>query len=170
MKRRMFGNRWPPRNTRAWLIGGALVVVAAASVGIVALWSSGNWASRQRDMDAEVLVAGRTLYQTHCAACHGADLEGQPNWQTPLPNGRLPAPPHDATGHTWHHPDGVLLRITKDGPAAVVGDGYESDMPGFGGILTDSELRSILSYIKSTWPERERQYQAEMTRREEERQ
>jgi mono/diheme cytochrome c family protein len=52
----------------------------------------------------------------------------------------------------------------------VVGEGYESDMPGFGGILTDAEMRSILAYIKSTWPERERQYQAEMTRREDERQ
>ncbi|MEX2430451.1 MAG: cytochrome c [Dehalococcoidia bacterium] len=114
------------------------------------------------------LAAGRTLYQTHCAECHGANLEGQPDWQTPLPNGRLPAPPHDATGHTWHHPDGVLFRITREGPAAVVGDGYESDMPGFAGVLTDAEIESILAYIKSTWPEREHRYQAEMTRRERE--
>jgi mono/diheme cytochrome c family protein len=162
----MFVDRWPPRITRAWLIGGVLGAVAMASVGIVALWTSVELGLDTSDMDAEVLLAGRTLYQTHCAACHGANLEGQPNWQAPLPNGRLPAPPHDATGHTWHHPDGVLLRITRDGPAAVVGDGYESDMPGFGGILTESEMRSILDYIKSTWPERERLYQAEMTRRE----
>jgi mono/diheme cytochrome c family protein len=170
MKRGIFVDRWPPRTTRAWQIGGALGAVALASAGVVALWSSGKLGLDAAEMDAEVLLAGRTLYQTHCAACHGANLEGQPNWQSPLPNGRLPAPPHDATGHTWHHPDGVLLRITRDGPAAVVGDGYESDMPGFGGSLTDSEMRSILEYIKSTWPERERQYQAEMTRREEERQ
>ena len=126
----MFADRWPPRITRAWLIGGALGAVALASAGVVALWSSGKLGFDPAEMDAEVLLAGRTLYQTHCASCHGADLEGQPNWQTPLPNGRLPAPPHDATGHTWHHPDGVLFRITRDGPAAVVGDGYESDMPG----------------------------------------
>ena len=164
----MFSNMWLPRTTRAWLIGGALGAVTLASVGIVALWSSGKLGLDAAEMDAEVLLAGRTLYQTHCAACHGADLKGQPNWQTPLPNGRLPAPPHDATGHTWHHPDGVLLRITRNGPAAVVGDGYESDMPGFGGILTDAEMRTILEYIKSTWPDRERLYQAEMTRRERE--
>ena len=170
MKRLMFGNRWPVRTTRAWLIGGALGAVALASIAIVALWLSDELGLDAAEPDAEVLLAGRTLYRTHCAACHGTNLEGQPNWQTPLPNGRLPAPPHDATGHTWHHPDGVLLRITRDGPAAVVGDGYESDMPGFGGILTDAEMRSILAYIKSTWPERERLYQAEMTRREEERQ
>lgn len=166
----MFAHRWLPRTTRAWLLGGALGAIALASIGIVALWLSGEPGLDLAPRDAEVLVAGRKLYQTHCAACHGADLEGQPNWQTPLPNGRLPAPPHDATGHTWHHPDGVLFRITRDGPAAVVGDDYESDMPRFGGILTDAEIRSILAYIKSNWPERERQYQAEMTRRERERQ
>lgn len=117
-----------------------------------------------------MLARGRALYQTHCASCHGVDLEGQPDWQTPLPSGRLPAPPHDATGHTWHHPDSMLLRITRDGPAAVVGGGYESDMPGFGGNLSDEEISATIEFIKSTWPERERRYQAEMTRRERERQ
>jgi mono/diheme cytochrome c family protein len=80
----------------------------------------------------------------------------------------MPAPPHDASGHTWHHPDGVLFRITKEGPAAVVGGGYESDMPGFGDILGDEDIRAVLAFIKSTWPERERAYQAEMSRREQE--
>ena len=39
-------------------------------------------------------------------------------------------------------------------------------MPGFGHVLADTEIRSILEFIKSTWPEREHEYQAEMTRRE----
>jgi mono/diheme cytochrome c family protein len=75
-----------------------------------------------------------------------------------LPSGRLPAPPHDASGHTWHHPDGVLFRIVKQGIEAV-GGGYESDMPGFGDILSDAEIAAALAYIKSTWPDRERSYQ-----------
>jgi mono/diheme cytochrome c family protein len=162
----MFVDQWPGRTAHVWLIGGALGAVAAASVGIAVLWSSAELGLGGAALDPDALSAGRTLYQAHCSSCHGVDLEGQPNWQTPLPNGRLPAPPHGATGHTWHHPDGVLLRITREGPAAVVGDGYESDMPGFGGVLTDSEIRSILDYIKSTWPERELLYQSEMTRRE----
>jgi mono/diheme cytochrome c family protein len=69
----------------------------------------------------------------------------------------LPAPPHDASGHTWHHPDRVLFDITKRGTAAVVGGGYESGMPGFGGTLTDAEIRATLAYIKSTWPRRVRE-------------
>ncbi|WP_286829231.1 MULTISPECIES: c-type cytochrome [Kordiimonas] len=107
----------------------------------------------------KVLVAsGQRLYGQYCAACHGANLEGQPNWRERKPNGRLPAPPHDETGHTWHHPDAVLFAITKYGPAAVVGDeSYQSDMPAYDGILTDREILATLSYIKSRWPDHVRQ-------------
>ncbi|WP_167626622.1 c-type cytochrome [Paracoccus luteus] len=115
--------------------------------------------------NAETIALGRTIYETQCAACHGAQLEGQPDWQMLLPSGRLPAPPHDATGHTWHHPDDILFRIVKEGTAAIVGGGYESDMPGFADVLSDAEIRAVLAYIKSTWPERERSYQAETSAR-----
>lgn len=115
---------------------------------------------------AEQLAQGAAIYAANCAACHGVDLEGQPDWQRRLPSGRLPAPPHDASGHTWHHPDGVLFRITKAGPAAFVGGGYESDMPGFGDVLSDDEIWAVLAYIKSRWSERERQLQTEMSQKE----
>ena len=114
---------------------------------------------------AEVIEQGRQIYADQCASCHGAQLEGQPDWKTPLPSGRLPAPPHDAGGHTWHHPDDILFRIVKEGTAAIVGGGYESDMPGFADVLGDAEIRAVLAYIKSTWPERERGYQKEVSRR-----
>ncbi|MEG2730942.1 c-type cytochrome [Brevundimonas sp.] len=107
---------------------------------------------------AEVIEQGRQIYADQCASCHGAQLEGQPDWKTPLPSGRLPAPPHDADGHTWHHPDDILFRIVKEGTAAIVGGGYKSDMPGFA-VLSDAEIQAALAYIKSTWPERERTYQ-----------
>ena len=102
--------------------------------------------------------SGAVLYQEHCAVCHGAELEGQPDWRSPGENGRLPAPPHDATGHTWHHDDDTLFRITRDGTAAVVGGGYESDMPGFGDVVSDIQIRGILAFIKSTWPEEAREH------------
>ncbi|MBU2531841.1 MAG: cytochrome c [Alphaproteobacteria bacterium] len=112
------------------------------------------------------LAKGRRIYDEHCAACHGRQLEGQPDWQRRLPSGRLPAPPHDASGHTWHHSDKVLFRITKQGPAAIVGGGYESDMPGFGDVLSDAEIRAVIDFIKSTWPERERKIQERMNQQE----
>ncbi|MGP1355302.1 c-type cytochrome [Roseicyclus sp.] len=131
--------------------------VLAAAIGL-ALWraDAGEAAPGQilRWQDAGVVALGAEVYAAHCAACHGAELEGQPDWQVALPDGRLPAPPHDESGHTWHHPDRLLIDITTRGTAAVVGGGYESDMPGFGDVLSEAEIVAVLSHIKSTWPER----------------
>ncbi len=104
--------------------------------------------------DAGAVTAGASLYAQHCAACHGAELAGDENWQETDEDGLLRAPPHDETGHTWHHPDRLLFEITKFGTEAVVGGGYKSNMQGFGDILTDAQILSVLAYIKSTWPER----------------
>ncbi|MGG7568203.1 c-type cytochrome [Rhodovulum sp. DZ06] len=113
--------------------------------------------------DGERLARGAALYAEHCASCHGADLSGAPDWKTPGPHGRLPAPPHDASGHTWHHADALLFRIVKEGSAAVIGGGYESDMPGFADAMSDAQIRDVLAFIKSTWPEREQARQAEVS-------
>ncbi|PWG18703.1 c-type cytochrome [Salibaculum griseiflavum] len=102
----------------------------------------------------EAVAAGEAIYGEYCASCHAADLSGEPNWRTPKDTGRLPAPPHDETGHTWHHPDIQLFMLTKYGTAAVVGNGYESDMPGFEGQLSDQQILEVLAYIKSTWSDR----------------
>ena len=116
--------------------------------------------------DLSKVSEGGKLYMQHCASCHGRKLEGQPNWRRRQPNGRLPAPPHDESGHTWHHPDRVLFGITKHGlvpPHAP--KGYESDMPAFGGKLTDEEIWAVLAYIKSHWTSRDvLSARAEMTR------
>lgn len=105
---------------------------------------------------------GALLYAAHCATCHGADLSGEPLWRERKPNGRLPAPPHDARGHTWHHPPEMLFRMTRDGIVPPVApDGYKSDMPAFGGILADNEIRAVLSYIEGRWPAEIRQMRAQ---------
>jgi mono/diheme cytochrome c family protein len=103
---------------------------------------------------------GRVLYVANCAGCHGVSLEGQPEWMKRLPNGRLPAPPHDEAGHTWHHSDRQLFTIVKSGLAAIA-PGYESDMPVFEGVLSDEQIVEVLHYIRSTWSDRARAYQAD---------
>ncbi len=150
-------------STRAFAI--SATVSALGALGLVAIIVA---RADTAEPSAATLELGGAIYAEHCAACHGAALEGQPDWKRSLPSGRMPAPPHDASGHTWHHPDGVLFRITKEGAAAVVGGGYESDMPGFADVLSNEEITAVLAYIKSTWPERERAYQAERTRYEQE--
>jgi len=152
---------------------GLTAMIGIAGAAAVAVWAGGKEDSPPAlavfgvPVDAEMIELGAGLYEETCASCHGTDLEGQPDWRRRLDNGRMPAPPHDETGHTWHHADQQLFDITKNGLASVV-PGYESDMPVFDGILSDDEITAILGYIKSTWPERERDYQAEITSRSEE--
>jgi mono/diheme cytochrome c family protein len=115
--------------------------------------------------DPPKLAAGQAIYEQHCAACHGAKLEGQPQWQRKLPSGRFPAPPHDDSGHTWHHPDDVLFGITKHGLVPPYAPkGYESDMPAFAGKLSDDEIRAVLAYIGSHWSSEVQKLRAEMLR------
>ena len=106
--------------------------------------------------DPSKVAPGGRVYVQNCAACHGEKLEGQRDWRARLPNGRLLAPPHDESGHTWHHPDSVLFVITKNGlvPPYAPKD-YQSDMPAFGGKLSDEEIWAVLAYIKSHWTSRE---------------
>ena len=106
--------------------------------------------------DASKVAAGAKVYAQHCAQCHGGKLDGQPNWRGRLPNGRVPAPPHDESGHTWHHPDNVLFAITKNGLVPPYAPpGYESDMPAFRGAVSDDEIWAVLAFIKSHWRSRE---------------
>ena len=110
---------------------------------------------------------GAALYGEYCAACHGAALEGQPNWREPGPDGTYPAPPHDESGHTWHHGDALLFDYVKRGGAVVLAEAgipnYNSGMPGFGDALADEDIAAILGYIKSTWSPRVRALQETRT-------
>lgn len=146
------------------------LILALAALGLAvagaafALWPRGEAQSLDAT-DSRLVARGETVYSEYCAECHGAKLEGQPDWRRRNAEGRLPAPPHDADGHTWHHSDEVLFRITKDGIQSIAPPGYESDMPGFGEALSDAEIRAVLSYIKSTWPAEIRQRQESANRR-----
>ncbi len=103
------------------------------------------------------IAFGRASYMEHCASCHGAQLEGQPNWRDRLPTGRLPAPPHDDSGHTWHHSFELLFAMTKHGLVPPYAPpGYQTDMPAFGDRLSDDEIWNVLAYIRSRWSERVR--------------
>lgn len=126
---------------------------ALVLIGSVA-WTtvSSGMAEEPAHLDSEVVAMGKAVYAAQCSACHGDDLEGQPDWKVRDADGYLPAPPHDQTGHTWHHPTAQLFEITKYGTEAVVGGGYRSNMAGYDGILSDDEILAVLAYIKSTWP------------------
>ena len=104
--------------------------------------------------DRDSVELGKAIYAENCASCHGVVLAGQANWRQRDAEGYLPAPPHDESGHTWHHPDSYLFLMTKHGIEEIIGKSYPNNMPVFEDKLTDDEIIAALSYIKSTWSSR----------------
>ncbi len=104
---------------------------------------------------------GRGIYLLHCATCHGTELQGQTNWELPdATTGMMPAPPHDDSGHTWHHADDQLFETVKYGAATAMGDPeYRSMMPAFKDALSDKEINSVLVFIRSTWSDAHTRWQ-----------
>lgn len=147
-------------NIQLWLVLATVLLAACER-------SADSSASAEANPDdARQVARGAAVYAQHCARCHGVNLEGQPNWRKRNPDGKLPAPPHDASGHTWHHPDQILFEITRNGlvpPNAP--EGYESDMPAFAGILPDEDIWAVLAYIKSLWTPEARQHQRDLSRK-----
>lgn len=149
-------------------------IVAVAGIALLAITFAGGKAQRSgllRPGDAAIVARGEAIYANQCAACHGANLEGEPDWQSPKADGAMPAPPHDETGHTWHHPDRLLFDITKYGIAKVANlEDYTSAMPVYEESLSDDDIVAVLSFIKSTWPDEMREGHDAMNARYEENQ
>ncbi|WP_300064398.1 cytochrome c [uncultured Roseobacter sp.] len=101
----------------------------------------------------QIVARGAEVYAQECASCHGANLGGQPGWRVRGEDGMLPAPPHDASGHTWHHDDETLFILTKYGLSELMENAPPSGMPAYDGVLSDEDIVAVLSYIKSTWPD-----------------
>ena len=143
-----------------------LVLSAAAAALLAGCGEPSVEKSAVDARDPAKVALGAKLYAEHCAACHGAKLEGQANWREKLPGGHMPAPPHDESGHTWHHADAVLFGITKYGVTPKYAPpGYQSDMPAFEGRLSDDDIWAVLSFIESHWKTKELlEARAEMTR------
>lgn len=137
------------------------VALSVAAIGIGAAAAIWLWPKppQSETRDTVQIARGQQLYAQQCASCHGARLEGEPNWRDRKPSGRMPAPPHDASGHTWHHPDAVLFGITKEGLGPYAPAGYQSDMPAFKDVLSDDDIRAVLAFIKDSWPQDIREHQ-----------
>ena len=105
---------------------------------------------------------GGQLYRTYCLSCHGGATGGS---MMDIP------PPHNATGHTWHHSDRQLTAIILDG-SGQMGEmmrqmmGTVKDtprMPAFRGALAEEDVANILAYIKTWWTPEQREWQRRIT-------
>lgn len=146
---------------------GLSISMVVLVLGIVyVIWAIRNDEPRLLDAAGPAgIELGQRVYAESCAACHGANLEGEPgfDWRQKKPDGTFPAPPHDETGHTWHHPDAFLFAYTANGGQVFLGDNGVSGMPGFVDVLTLQEIEAVLAYIKDSWPEPIRERQRQIT-------
>ena len=114
-------------------------------------------------LDAKQVLAGRSLYDVHCASCHGLNGIGStPNWKIPDAEGNFPPPPHNDDGHTWHHSDRVLFEIIRDGFRDSLHPKAPLRMPAFGNQLNAMQIRDLIGYFKSLWLKEHREYQWEI--------
>jgi mono/diheme cytochrome c family protein len=137
---------------RHWILIGAVVVLAVLVLALLPGLTDESAIAGADPKNHKQVALGKQVYADQCAACHGVNLEGAPNWRARDEDGYLPAPPHDASGHTWHHSDALLFKVTKEGTQAIAGADYPTRMEGFGEALSDKEIWAVLAFIKSRWP------------------
>ena len=114
---------------------------------------AGSPAAEEQPVATAVVVrSGQEIFTSICAACHGLQGQGQPDWHIPKEDGTLPAPPLNGDGHTWHHGDGLLYRIVREGGKMqedpVLLPNFKSAMPAFGAQLSHEEIVAVITYIK----------------------
>lgn len=99
------------------------------------------------ELDPALIAAGEKLYAQNCAACHGATLEGAPDWEQRHPDGSFPPPPLNSAAHAWQHSDSSIVFTITNGRSA----GKSHSMPAFGDRLSTDEVRAVIEFIKSHW-------------------
>lgn len=129
------------------------LVRAAALVAVVSVLGACGDGDPRGDDDSRAddeLARGEQLYTRHCVSCHGGATGGE--------IGDLP-PRHNAQGHTWHHPDCMLVDIVLEGMPPRDGQ----VMPAFDRTLDEDDVDAILAYIRTWWEPDQREFQAEIT-------
>ncbi|EKV32468.1 putative c-type cytochrome [Caenispirillum salinarum AK4] len=130
-----------------------LAVVLALSAAIV------SWLSDTGRLLADTHVAvtpdavadGGRLYAENCAACHGSGVDNPPGWRPVI--GGIAPPPLTADGLPTDSTDGYLVRVIREGAAAVHGDPARHRMPPFRDVLTNREIHAVVAFLKDRWPD-----------------
>lgn len=107
---------------------------------------------------------GEINYNTYCAHCHGYDGEGQKaeTVENTLSLGMKTVPAHDATGHTWEHPDELLIQVILEG---IDNPLNQYPMSGWGYVLDEQDALDMIDYMRQWWTPEQIAYQAEITER-----
>lgn len=89
---------------------------------------------------------GATVYLTNCSSCHGADGRGLEGMFPPLAhNAVVTGAPRGAIEIVEN---GLQRRIVVNGAT------YDGDMPAWKGAISDDQIASVVTYIRSAWGNR----------------
>lgn len=120
----------------------------------------GTTAAGRNSVDPARAARGAEVFRAYCAACHGERAEGAFGWERPGRDGKYPPPPLDGSAHAWHHPQAALEQVIRDGTWAQGGN-----MPAWRGKLSDADIRAVIVWFQSLWPESIYAAWADMDRR-----
>ena len=92
--------------------------------------------------DATSIAAGKSLYDKHCAGCHGETGKGDGSMGADLD----PKPP-DLTDAEWKHgsTDGELFLVIRDGAR-------NTGMKPFAKKMTAHQIWDVINYVRSIGP------------------
>ncbi|MDF1793585.1 MAG: c-type cytochrome [Thalassobaculaceae bacterium] len=143
----------------------AAIFIGALITGADIFWErySNQTAVSADHTNAAQVGLGHSLYDQHCAFCHGADLAGKQGWDGEFPDGGRPAVPLDGTAPIWRLSDRDIFDVVKFGGQPFSPASYRNEMPAFETALADADIWAILAFIKSRWPEATHTRQKEAT-------
>jgi mono/diheme cytochrome c family protein len=78
-----------------------------------------------RDVNDEVASRGRRIFVKHCAECHGYDARGD----------------EGSDLHNLHTGDALIRQ--------VITGGIKGEMPGYGKVLNDADVRTLILYLRT---------------------
>jgi mono/diheme cytochrome c family protein len=97
--------------------------------------------------ESSLLISlGKTVYDSHCANCHGVDGQGKPPHYPPL-----------AGNQSIQMSSAVNpIRMVLNGgyPPGTAGNPRPYGMPPFAQSLSDNEVAAVVSYIRTAWGNR----------------
>ncbi len=93
-----------------------------------------------------LLHFGQTVYEAHCASCHGSDGQGMPPQYPPL------------AGNPSIQMESAVnpIRMVLNGgfPPGTQGNPQPYGMPPFAQTLSDDEVAAVVTYIRAAWGNR----------------
>jgi len=92
---------------------------------------------------APVAMSGEALFAAHCATCHQTTGQGTDTFPPLAGNSVITAP----------DPSAMIAVIVngRSGPLTVNGKTYNSTMPTWKGQLTNADIASVATYVRSAW-------------------